>query len=159
VKLSLWKLRWRSWWNGITRGGIHGIEEDEQEQKRRTFAEWLHDFLEADAAYYEQFYEPDDWDAQREPMPGGDDFYGDEMDDGVLETLLIGGLVAALAWLIYYRQQQQRAAEQRRRQGQDGEQNQQQQPPPAPGQQPDGGFFPQPGDPNRNAWIAGGAGL
>ena len=159
VKLSLWKLRWRSWWNGITRGGVHGIEEDEQEQKRRTFAEWLHDFLEADAAYYEQLYEPDDWDAQREPMPGGDDFYGDEIDDGILETLLIGGLVAALAWLIYYRQQQQRAAEQRRRQEQEGEQNQQQQPPPAPGQQPDGGFFPQPGDPNRNAWIAGGAGM
>ena len=26
VKLSLWKLRWRSWWNDVTRGGIHGIE-------------------------------------------------------------------------------------------------------------------------------------
>jgi SEL1 protein len=158
VKLSLWKLRWRSWWNGITRGGVHGIEEDEQERKRRTFAEWLQDFLEADAAYYEQLYEPDDWEAQREPIPGGDEYF-DDIDDGIIDTLLIGGLVAALAWLIYHRQQQQRAAEQRRRQGQEGEQNQQQPPPPAPGQQPDGGFFPQPGDPNRNAWIAGGVGI
>lgn len=157
VKLSLWKLRWRSWWNGITRGGIHGIEDDEKDQKRRTFAEWLQDFLEADAAYYEHLYEPDDWDAQREPMPGGDDYY-DDFDDSIIETLLIGGLVAALGWLIYYRQQQQRLAEQRRRQGQEGEQNQQAQPP-VPGQQADGGFFPQPGDPNRNAWIAGGVGI
>lgn len=164
VKLSLWKLRWRSWWNGITRGGVHGIEEEEKEKKRRTFAEWLQDFLEADAAYYEQIYEPDDWDAQREPIPGGDDYFtDDDIDDGLIETLLIGGMVAGLAWLIYYRQQQQRAAEQRRRQGQeDGQQGpavaQNEQQPPVPGQQPDGGFFPQPGDPNWNAWVAGGVG-
>lgn len=166
VKLSLWKLRWRSWWNGVTRGGVHGIEEDEdQHRRKRSFAEWLQDFLEADAAYYEQYYEADDWDAQHDPMPGGDEYWtDDDIDDGVLETLLIGGLLAALGWLIYYRQQQQRAAEQRRRQGgeeqpgQAGVQDQQQQQPPVPGQQPDGGFFPQPGDPNWNAWVAGGVG-
>lgn len=169
VKLSLWKLRWRSWWNGVTKGGIHGIEEEEQERKKRTFAEWLQDFLEADAAYYEQYPEADDWDAQHDPMPVGDEYWGDdELDDGMLETLLICGLVAALGWLIYYRQQQQqRAAELRRQleqpnqQGQvDGQQQQQPQPqpPPAPGQQQDGGFFPQPGDPNWNAWVAGGIG-
>ncbi len=136
------------------------MEEDEQVRKRRTLAEWLQDFLEADAAYYEQYYEPDDWDAQREPIPGGDEYF-DDYDDDILDALLIGGLVAALAWLIYYRQQQQRAAEQRRQQGQGqgGEQNQQQPPPLAPGQQPDGGFFPQPGDPNRNACVAGGVGV
>ena len=164
VQLSLWKLRWRSWWNSVTRGGVHGIEEDEQARKRRSFAEWLQDFLEADAAYYEQFYEPDDWDAQRDPMPGGDEYFDDnDIDDGVIDTLLIGGLIAALAWLLYYRQQQNRAAEQRRRQGQEqgqqgnaGAQNEQQ--PPVPGQQPNGGFFPQPGDPNWNAWVAGGVG-
>ena len=162
VKLSLWKLRWRSWWNGVTRGGVHDIEEEDQVRKRRTLAKWLQDFLEADAAYYEQHYEADDWDAQHDPMPGGDEYWGDEeIDDGILETLLIGGLVAALGWLIYYRQQQRGAAEQRRRQaaeqGQQGQVQggQQQQP---PGQQPDGGFFPQPGDPNWNAWVAGGVG-
>ncbi|KAK3680455.1 ERAD-associated protein [Vermiconidia calcicola] len=168
VKMSLWKLRWRSWWNGVTRGGVHGIEEDEPERKKRSFAEWLQDFLEADAAYYDQYVEADDWDAQHDPMPGGDQYWGDDdIDDDILDALLIGGLIAALAWLVYYRQQQQRAAEQRRRQQEEGQQGQagaqdqqqqQQQPPPLPGQQPDGGFFPQPGDPNWNAWAAGAVG-
>ena len=168
VKMSLWKLRWRSWWNGVTHGGIKGIEEDEPVKKSRSLAEWLQDFLEADAAYYQQEYggEADDWDAQHEPMAGGDGYFDDEdaIDDAVLDALLIGGLLAALAWLIYYRQQQQRVAEERRRDGLEIQpaanlQNQQQQP-----QQPaghpagDGGFFPQPGDPNWNAWVAGGVG-
>ncbi|KAK4504058.1 hypothetical protein PRZ48_004973 [Zasmidium cellare] len=163
VKLSLFKLRWRSWWNGVTKGGVHGIEEEQPERKRRTFAEWVNDFLEADAAYYNEVFEADDWDAQHDPMPGGDEYWDDgDYDDSVLETLLIGGFVAALGWLIYYRQQQQRLAEQRRReqaQGQQpqtqngGEQAQQQQP-----QQPEGGLFPQPGDPAWNDWVAGGIG-
>jgi SEL1 protein len=174
VKLSLFKLRWRSWWNDITHGGVKSMGSGESEKKRRSFAEWLNDFLEADAQMYaaELQQEADDW-GNEEHMPGGDDYWegGEELDDGLLETLLIGGLVAALGWLIYYRQQQQRAAEQRRRQGEDanGQQQQQaqgngdargqgQQPPPAPGQQPDGGFFPPPGDPNFNAWAAGGVG-
>lgn len=161
VKLSLFKLRWRSWWNGVTRGGIHGIEEEQEVRKRRTFAEWINDFLEADAAYYENF-EADDWDAQ-DPMPGGDEYWegGEDYDDGVVETLLIGGLVAALGYLIYYRQQQQRAAEQRRRQALDAQQQGQadgEQQQPLPGQQPNGGFFPPPGDPAWNDWVAGGVG-
>lgn len=162
VKLSLWKLRWRSWWNEVTGGSVHGIEEDAKDAKRRSFAEWVNDFLEADAAaYYDQQYESDDWDSQHDPMPGGDAYFGDEdIDDGVLETLLIGGLIAALAGLVWYRQQQQRAAEQRQRQGADGQGGgeEPQAPAPLPGQQPDGGFFPQPGDPNFGAWMAGAIG-
>ncbi|CAK3766316.1 Sel1-like repeat-containing [Lecanosticta acicola] len=164
VKLSLFKLRWRSWWNGVTRGGVHGIEEEQEVRKRRSFAEWLNDFLEADAAYYNENFEADDWDPN-DPIPGGDEYWegGEEYDDGVLETLLIGGLVAALGYLIYYRQQQQRAAEQRRRQALEGQQQgqgggEQQPPPPAPGQQPDGGLFPPAGDPAWNDWVAGGVG-
>jgi len=159
VKLSLFKLRWRSWWNKVTKGDIHGIEEDTAERKRRTFAEWLNDFLEADAAAYYDNYEGDDWDAQHDPMPGGDEYWdeGEEYDDdGLVDTLLIGGLIAALAWLIYYRGQQARLAEQRRRMAVDGEdqpqQQQQQQPPPPQGQQPDGGFMPPPGHPAWNDW-------
>ena len=183
VKLSLWKLRWRSWWNAVTRGGVHGIEDDADDSavmRPRSVAEWLQAFLDADAEYYNQLVgaggevEADDYDAAG-GMPGGDEYFGDDefIDDGVLETLLIGGLVAALAWLLWYRgQQQQRqraAAEQRRREELNGEQGQgqnQQAPaaaappaqPPAPGQQPDGGFFPPQGDPNFNAWVAGGVG-
>ena len=90
-----------------------------------------------------------------------------------LVTVLGLIVLAGLGWLIYYRQQQQRAAEQRRRAGVEGAQGQGQdpqggaaavgvqpeQPPPIPGQQPDGGFFPQPGDPNFAAWVAGGVGM
>ncbi|KAK1020616.1 ERAD-associated protein, partial [Friedmanniomyces endolithicus] len=149
---------------------------DEAPAKRRSFAEWLSDFLEADAQMYGQDYEADDWGrGEEERMMGSDgqDFWGAEgdIDDGLLETLLIGGLVAALGWLVWYRVQQQRAAEERRRRegvegGQApavvpagaGEGQQRAPPPPAPGQQPDGGFFPQPGDPNWGAWVAGGVG-
>lgn len=172
VTLSLWKLRWRSWWNGVTHGGVKGIEEGEDadpaKKKPRSFAEWLQDFLEADAAMYAQEYggEADDWDVtQRDPpMPGEEGPWEDEfLDDTLLDFLLIGGLVAALAALVYYRQQQQqRAAEERRRAegGGDAQAGQQQQPAaqPLPGLQQDGGFFPQPGDPNWNAWVAGGVG-
>ncbi|KAK5121164.1 hypothetical protein LTR85_005648 [Meristemomyces frigidus] len=173
VKLSLFKLRWRSWWNDVTNGGVKSMGSDEPQRKRRTFTEWLNDFLEADAAMYAAEYEADDWGTEADGMPGGDGDYwdggeGGEIDDGVLETLLIGGLLAALGWLVYYRQQRQRnAAEQRRRAGEEGAQGRQQvqdqqgvqqPPPPVPGQQPDGGFFPQPGNPEWNAWAAGGVG-
>ncbi|TKA33317.1 hypothetical protein B0A50_00870 [Salinomyces thailandicus] len=172
VKLSLIRLRWRSWWNDVSGGTVKSMGEDTQVKKRRTFAEWFNDFLEADAQMYAQELERDDW-AEHEGMGEGDDYGWDsgegDVDDGVLETLLIGSLVAALAWLIYYRQQQQqRAAEQRRRQEVEGQAQVQQgggqQPPPppppapAPEAQPEGGFFPQPGDPNWDAWVAGGVG-
>jgi len=167
VQLSLWKLRWRSWWNHVTGGGVNGIEDDEDQAKKSpSFAEWVQRFLEADAEQYKDLYEADDWDASHEEMLGGDDYWEEgDIDDSVLDALLIGGLLAALGWLIYYRQRQQRAAEQRRRQGVQevpaaapGEGEQRPPRPALPGQQPDGGFFPQPGDPNRNAWLAGGFG-
>ncbi|KJX95763.1 ubiquitin protein ligase Sel1/Ubx2 [Zymoseptoria brevis] len=156
VKISLFKLRWRSWWNGVTRGGVHGIEDEDKEKKRRSFAEWLNDFLEADAAYYDQ-YEADDW--EDDHMPGGDAYYDDlEFEDGVLETLLIGGLIATLGFLLYYRGRQQRQLENRRWVDQQqqpgnagGEQQQQQE-----AQQQDRGVFPEPGDPAVNDWLAGG---
>ncbi|KAH9828989.1 ubiquitin protein ligase Sel1/Ubx2 [Teratosphaeria destructans] len=158
VKLSLFKLRWRSWWNDITHGGVKSMGADEKKQSR-SFAEWLNDFLEADAAMYERELqqEADDWGGD-DHMPGDDYWSGDEDEvvDGILETLLIGGLVGVLGWLIYYRQQQRRRAEERRRaEGQAGAPG----PPPAvEGQQADGGFFPPAGDPNHHAWIAGGIG-
>lgn len=160
VKLSLYKLRWRSWWNDVTHGGVKGIGPDEALSKRRSFTEWINAFLDADAQQYweqQQQYEADDWDAQHDhDMPGGDEIYTDDLDDGVYETLLIGGLLAALGWLIYHRQQQQREA--RQRQGQQGEAPAEERAPAVPGQQADGGLFPQPGDPDWGNWVAGGIG-
>jgi SEL1 protein len=157
VMLSLWKLRWRGWWNTVTRGGIKGIDDGPSKTKRLSLSEWLNDFLKADAEMTAQ-YEADDWDANYDPMPGGDDGYYDEVvDDDVFVTLMIGGLLAALGWLIWHRQQLQRAVEARRQAGQQGGDQQQQQPP-IDEQQVDRGLFPQPGQPEFNDWVAGGVG-
>ncbi|KAK5114017.1 hypothetical protein LTR62_003140 [Meristemomyces frigidus] len=171
VKLSLFRLRWRSWWNDITNGGVKSMGADENIRKRRTFAEWVSEFLENDAQMYAAEYEADDWGTEHDGRGEGEgmspdgEFWGGEedfADDGLLETLLIGGLVGALAWLVWYRQQQQRrvAEEQRRRQGVGNGEAQQVPvvPEPVGQQQGDGGFFPQPGDPDFNAWVAGGVG-
>jgi SEL1 protein len=95
-----------------------------------------------------------------ETMPGGDPL---EFDDGIMESVVILGLAAALVFLVMYRQQRQQAArrqeEEARRQHQGvaaqggavgGNQ-------PLP-QRPERGFFPQPGDPDFGQWAAGGVG-
>jgi SEL1 protein len=95
-------------------------------------------------------------------MPGGDadadGLYDDPLDDGILESLIIIGLAAALVFLIYYRQQQQLA----HRRGEEAARAQQQGQQAAPAaQQPqpeDRGLFPQPGDPEFQQWVAGGIG-
>ncbi|QIW98107.1 hypothetical protein AMS68_003625 [Peltaster fructicola] len=161
VKLSLFKLRWRSWWNKVTYGSVKSIQDEESPRTRRTFLEWLVEFLEADARMnYDQHdgYEADDWDSAREPMPGGDEYWNpaDEYDDDLVITLIIAGLIGVLLWLFWYRQQQQRALERRRReavqQNADGNVNI------AAEQQHDRGVFPPPGDPAWNQWVAGGVG-
>lgn len=88
-------------------------------------------------------------------MPGGDadGMYDDIIDDGILESLIIIMLAGALVFLIYWRQQHQlrHRGEQQAAEAQQGQQNQQH-------QQQDRGLFPQPGDPDFNAWVAGGIG-
>jgi SEL1 protein len=130
----------------------------------RTLSQWLNDFLEADAKYYADNYEADDWDdTYHQNMPGGDDFFDDaaatDLDDGLLEMLMIAGLAATLAFLVYYRQQRQ--AEARRREGERQGQGQ------VGGEgvaaaaavpEPEQGFFPPPGHPEFANWVAGGVG-
>jgi SEL1 protein len=82
-------------------------------------------------------------------MPGGDDFY-DDLDDGILESLLIIGLAAALALLVMYRR---RRADERERQQQQGNQQ-----PPANQAEQNPALFPQPGDLDFAGWAAGGVG-
>lgn len=102
------------------------------------------------------YYDDGQYDADLydDVMPGGDSGVGD-MDDGVFESLLIVSLAAALVFLVLYRQQRQQAAR-RREEGERGHQPQNQGQ--APQQQPQGGFFPQPGDPEFGQWAAGGVG-
>lgn len=92
-------------------------------------------------------------------MPGGDadGMYDDILDDGLLETLIVLGLAGALVFLIYYRNQRQVAH--RRNEGLgEAAQHQPGQAVAQPRAQEDRGFFPQPGDPDFNNWVAGGIG-
>jgi SEL1 protein len=132
-----------------------------------TWSQWIAKFFENERELGRKADVEDEIDPRfHEPMPGGDDYY-DEIDEGVLESLVIIALAGALALLVYYRQQRQQnhrrlAAEQQRRQelnqaGSVGNDNQEQEPL-LPGQQPDGGFFPPHDDPNFDVWRAGGIG-
>ncbi|KAG8533968.1 uncharacterized protein KY384_001711 [Bacidia gigantensis] len=178
VKLALMKLRVRSFWNTITHGKVNSIRSEPAEEPAQPFSfkDWLSKFLDdQNNPYYGDG--PDDYDdvGLADGMPGGDDDYPDEMDESIVESFMIVGLMAALAWLVYYRQQRQlqhrrttEAASQGQGQGQQGQQGQGQaaqagsgednQDLQQPGQQPDGGFFPAPDDPQYGAWVAGGVG-
>ncbi|KAL8688114.1 MAG: hypothetical protein Q9218_005894 [Villophora microphyllina] len=172
VTMSLLKLRMRSFWNTITHGNVNSIQPDPEPKKEWSPSEWINNFLEDPHPYYHSADDDDLVDPTSDPMPGGDDWV-DDIDESVLESLVILSLAGALAFLVYYRQQRQnnhRREVERQQQQQQGAvsapqpqpQPQQQQPaaqdPPLPGQQPDGGFFPPPGDPNYGQWVAGGVG-
>jgi SEL1 protein len=52
VKLALFKLRARSWWNGVSGGKVNGIKDDDETtgsggKKWRGWAEWVNRFLDA----------------------------------------------------------------------------------------------------------------
>ncbi|KAH7065442.1 hypothetical protein B0J12DRAFT_640374 [Macrophomina phaseolina] len=157
VTLALFKLRARSWWNTVTHGRVNSIQDDPEPSKPRSLTEWLAAFLDAaDAEYYENMGEVDDW----EDGTGFADDYYDDIDESIIDTLVILGLAGVLAFLVYYRNQ---AAERARRAREQQQQLQQQQAQRydgggRDGAQADGGFFPPPDDPNFNAWVAGGVG-
>lgn len=118
VALALIKLRVRGWWDWVTGGSINQIgdsesEEKEKQKKKKTFKEWFSEFVAADLEQYEEE------DAARreagddgnymnewgESLHGGYD--GEDWEDygdGLVETLVIVGLAASLAFLVWYRQ-------------------------------------------------------
>lgn len=168
VKLSLLKLRARSYWNTVTHGRINSIQDEPETRKDWSLSEWINNFLQDDAYYYDDVMYDDIYD---DTMPGGDAPHypgGEGEGDGLVDTMVIMGLALSLAFFIYYRQQRERAEQARRLR----EQQQQQQqggnvagggggvPPAAAAAQNNGagGFFPPPGDPNLNQWVVGGVG-
>ncbi|KAI9817118.1 MAG: ERAD-associated protein [Pycnora praestabilis] len=171
VKLGLLKLRMRSFWNTITNGRVNSIRSEPEPKSDWSFNSWIANFFEDDHPYYHSSDPSDDPTSDdlsdptsniqhHDAIPGGDDYY-DEVDEGIVESLIIVALAGALAFLVYYRHQRQllhrRAAHGQGRgqpQGQ-GEQAAQAQ---GQGRVQDGGFFPQPGDPDFNQWVAGGVG-
>jgi SEL1 protein len=190
VKLALIKLRARSYWNTLTRGKVNSIQAESVDAKKsRTISEWFAQVLESadDDQDESEGNGIDDLELEsaafgNDAMPGGDESYYEDVDDGLLETLIIIGLAATLAFLVYYRQQRQL---QQRRAGDGGriaqnaaaaapgqaavpqptgaadapqQQQQQQEGQRQGGVGADGGFFPNPGDPDYAVWAAGGIG-
>ncbi|KAI9744469.1 MAG: ERAD-associated protein [Claussenomyces sp. TS43310] len=155
VTLSLLKLRARSAWNTLTHGGINSIKDEPAEKKHWSMGEWISNFLQDEGSPYEDDID-NDLLPHSDPMPGGDQdiLYDDLIDDGIIESLIILGLAAALVWLIYYRQARQLAHRrgEEARIAQEGGQLR-----PA-AQQAERGLFPQPGDPAFRDWVAGGIG-
>ncbi|TGO12688.1 hypothetical protein BTUL_0084g00470 [Botrytis tulipae] len=153
VTLSLLKLRIRSAWNSFTHGKINSIIDEPTPKKQWSLAEWVSNFLQDDHPYYADYDAEDAYGSVHDPMPGGDadGLYDDILDDGLVESLIIIGLAAALVFLIVYRQQRQEA----HRRGEAPANAQQQ---PVNGEVQNGGLFPQPGDANFNDWAAGGVG-
>ncbi|CAN8101631.1 unnamed protein product [Discula destructiva] len=157
VKLSLLKLRARSYWNSVTNGKINSIQDEPEDKKDWSLSEWINNFIQDDFLYEDGLYD----DIYDDTMPGGDaPHYADEDDDGLMDTVVIMVLAVSLAFFVYYRQQRERAEQARR------QREQQQHPdgvvggvaPPAGPAQNNNGLFPPVGDPNFNQWVAGGVG-
>ena len=132
-------------------------------KKDWSFSDWLSTFLEDPHPYYHGAEDDDGYYDDPIPehgLPGGDEDYYDELDESIVESLIIVGLAAALAFLVYYRQNRQVNHDRDQQQGQiDGQQVQGHAPangqPLLPGQQPDGGFFPPQDDAGFGGWVAG----
>ncbi|KAK2768329.1 ERAD-associated protein [Arachnomyces sp. PD_36] len=181
VKLSLIKLRARSFWNSITGGGVNSIRSEPDPKAPRTLKEWITTFLDNDEEEYyshlHRYHEDHDHDdptssnqdssSSHHDQDSNTGTYYDEIDvdleDGVLESLVIVALAATLVVLVYVRQQRalRRQQQQGQGQGQQGQQQGQQHPGAvANNAAPDNdrGFFPRPDEPEFGQWAAGGVG-
>jgi SEL1 protein len=132
-------------------------------KKDWSLSEWIANFIDDEMRYYEQYYDED----YEDTMPGGDSDIAGDVDDGIIDSLVLVGLGAALVFLLVYRQHRQAQAQARqeeenaRRQGQQvpaavGGVNNNPPAPPVQGQQPGPG--------NGNGlngweWIAGPGGV
>lgn len=173
VTLALFKLRIRSWWNGVSGGGAKGIGDAEGEKPRRTLSDWLTEFIIAELGALEEEQAQvavggedggaDEWDAGT--AMDDENLYEDIITDQFFEALMFAVLAAGLAVLVWYRQlvrQRQQGGDggNEQRQGQDQAQPQAQAQGQAREQQQgqERGMFPRPGDPEFANWVAGGVG-
>lgn len=181
VKISLIKLRMRSYWNSITNGNINPIQEEEgktacycifgtfadnciESRPHRTLKEWIAAFIENDeeeeahyrAQLYKQRAEDEDMMATH-PDPhddGHSDGYYDDFEFDIDESILEGIIIFALAaTLLALIFIRQQRNRQRPNENPGGAAN-----PGAPGDGNDRGFFRQPGEPEFGQWAAGGIG-
>lgn len=159
VKLSLLKLRARSYWNTVTHGRINSIQDEPENSKDWSFSEWVNNFIQDEGLFYDDVMYDDIYD---DTMPGGDTpHYPGAEDDGFIDTLIIMSLAMALAFVVYYRQHRERAEQARRQREQQQQQGQaQQQGGNAAAAPNNNGGFAQPAvNPVFEDWVAGGVGL
>lgn len=178
VKLSLLKLRARSYWNTVTHGRINSIQDEPGENilcflvtrarltqrytensKDWSFSEWVNNFIQDEGLFYDDVMYDDIYD---DTMPGGDaPHYPGAEDDGFVDTLIIMSLAMALAFVVYYRQHRERAEQARRQREQQQQQGQAQQQGGNAAAAPNnnGGFAQPPVNPAFEDWVAGGVGL
>ncbi|KFH45503.1 hypothetical protein ACRE_036940 [Hapsidospora chrysogenum ATCC 11550] len=160
VTLSLLKLRVRSAWNTLTDGDIHSIQEEPSKyhdlqpdldhrltisaeaKKDWSLSEWIANFIQEDAyyGYEDDMYADDLYD---DTIGGGE---GDFDEGGVLESVLIIGVMTVLIFLLWWRQRIQQAHAQREEERRREQGLPPRQPPPA-GPNPEDGFA---------QWAAGG---
>ncbi|KAK2743781.1 ERAD-associated protein [Myotisia sp. PD_48] len=179
VTLSLMRLRIRNFWNRVTRGKANSIQsEADTNNTPRTFKEWIAAFIRSsqEEEGYQRTTAGDHADGMLDdagnPVDATthahDGFYDEldvDVDDGMVESLVILGLAAALVLLLHFRQQRVlRRAEQNNNNNVNNNnanqnpinfnvQNAQE-----PAREEDRGMFPRPGDPDYAAWVAGGVG-
>ncbi|TFA98315.1 Protein sel-1-like protein [Trichoderma ghanense] len=139
VTLGLLKLRVRSAWNTLTGGSIHSIQDEPKKRKDWSLSEWIANFLEDDGVVYEDEYYDDYYDE----TIGNE---GEDALDGVVESVLIIGITAALVLLLWWRQRMQ---QQQHAQNEEGARQNQRQPQ-ANAVNPEDAF---------PAWAGGGMGL
>ena len=152
VTMALFKLRMRSWWNGVSGGKVKSINDPESEKPKRSLTEWLTEFLiaelgaiEEEAAHEEARMNAEDAGADEWDTAGGvgdEGLYDELVSDQFFEALMFAVLAAGLAVLVWYRQLvrqrqqggdggqegQQQQQQQQQNQNQNQSQNQQQQP-------------------------------
>ncbi|KAK6194040.1 hypothetical protein LQW54_011842 [Pestalotiopsis sp. IQ-011] len=148
VTISLMRLRLRSAWNTFTNGDINSIRDEPSNKKDWSVSEWIANFLSDERFAYDDAYD----DLYDDGIVGSDGQDFDEEDlEGVIDSLVILLVAAAIVGLVWYRNARQQAHRQAEdnaaRGGAAGR-------PPAP--QP--GAAPQPGNPGLDPFLPLGAG-
>ena len=172
VTLALFKLRLRSWWNGVSGGKAKGISDSETDKPRRSLTDWFNEFLLAElGALDEEMAQQermeydeggaDEWDTAT--AMGDEALYDDLITDQFFEALMFAVLAAGLAVLVWYRQLVRHRQQGEAGNNQQNAQNQQAANAPAnqeaqQRQERNRGGFPRPGDPDFGNWAAGGVG-
>ncbi|KAK9777249.1 hypothetical protein SCAR479_05978 [Seiridium cardinale] len=107
VTISLLRLRMRSAWNTFTNGDINSIRDEPSKKKDWSLSEWVANFLSDERFQFDDGQYDDLYD---EGIVGSDGQPFDEDDlEGVVDSLIILFIAAAIVALVWYRNARQQA--------------------------------------------------